>query len=116
MSRTTVWIPRFGFTLNPLVLLCPSSFHELSQLGPSSEFDHSYQNILRIVIWLFFLVVYSQAGVPFLWFSQIVLNYSNSPRTSRPTGPLVLSPRVMGDYSICYDSGVYIRRCVNPSP
>ena len=30
----------------------------------TSIFCHRYHNILRVVVWLFFLVVYSQAGTP----------------------------------------------------
>jgi hypothetical protein len=60
--RTTVGIPPFGPTGTPRVLLFLGSFCKLSQSAPLSDFRFSYQNFIRIVIWLFFLVVYSQAG------------------------------------------------------
>src|SRR6266851_3620983 len=63
--RSTVWIPPFGPTSTPYVSLSLSSFYGLSQTASSPDFFHSYQNVFRIVIWLFFLFVYSQAGTPF---------------------------------------------------
>lgn len=35
---------------------------------PLAYFAHSYHNVFRTVIWLLFLVVYSQAGMLFPWF------------------------------------------------
>ena len=37
----------------------------MSQSTHLSDFRYSYQNFIRTVIWLFFLVVYSQAGTIF---------------------------------------------------
>jgi hypothetical protein len=62
---TIVGIYPFGPTGTQRVLVFLGSFCKLSQLTPLSDFRYSYQNFIRIVIWLFFLVVYSQAGTIF---------------------------------------------------
>jgi hypothetical protein len=63
--RTIVGIYPFGPTGTQRVLLFLGSFCKLSQSTPSSDFRCSYQNFIRIAIWLFFLLVYSQAGTSF---------------------------------------------------
>jgi hypothetical protein len=60
--RTIVGIYPFGPTGTQRVLLFLGSFCKLSQSTALSDFRYSYQNFIRIIIWLFFLVVYSQAG------------------------------------------------------
>ncbi len=69
----TVGIYPFGPTGTPRVSPFLGSFCKLSQLAPLSDFRHSYQNFIRILIWLFFLLVYSQAGMILLFsYSQII--------------------------------------------
>jgi hypothetical protein len=58
-----MWTRHFGATLIPFVWLFLSRYIIL-YAAPVSDIGYSYQNILRIIIWLFFLVVYSQAGMP----------------------------------------------------
>lgn len=60
-----VGIYPFGPTGTQRVLPFLGSSCKLSQLTPLSDFRYSYQNLIRIVIWLFFLIVYSQAGAIF---------------------------------------------------
>jgi hypothetical protein len=68
MSLPTIMgINPFGPTGIQRVLLFLGSFCKLSQSTPSSDFRYSYQNFIRIVIWLFFLIVYSQAGTIFFF-------------------------------------------------
>ena len=63
--RTIVGICPFGHTGTQRVLLFLGSFCKLSKSTPLSDFRYSYQNFIRIAIWLFFLLVYSQAGTIF---------------------------------------------------
>jgi hypothetical protein len=63
--RTIVGIYPFGPTGTQRVLLFLGSFFKLLQSTSLFDFRSSYQNLIRIVIWLFFLVVYSQAGTIF---------------------------------------------------
>jgi len=65
--RSIVGIYPFGRTGTRRVLLFLGSLCELWESTPLSNFRHSYQNIIRIVIWLFFLIVYSQAGTIFFF-------------------------------------------------
>ena len=67
--RTFVGIYPFGRTGTQRVFLFLGSFRQLSQSTRLSDFCYSYQNFIRIAIWLFFLLVYSQAGMIFLFFS-----------------------------------------------
>ena len=60
--RTIVGICPFGPTGTQRVLLFLGSFRQLSHSTRLSDFCYSYQNFIRIAIWLFFLLVYSQAG------------------------------------------------------
>lgn len=64
--RTIVGTYPFGPTGSQRVLLFLGSFCRVSQSTHLSDFRYSYQNFIRTVIWLFFLVVYSQAGTIFL--------------------------------------------------
>ena len=57
-----MWILPFPAASTPVELLFLGSFRRLLQAVPLSDFCRSYQNVLRILIWLFFLFVYSQAG------------------------------------------------------
>jgi hypothetical protein len=57
-----MWIPHFPATSTPVESLFLGLFRRLSRDTPLSDFCCSYQNALRITIWLFFLFVYSQAG------------------------------------------------------
>src|SRR5260221_769632 len=68
--RSNRWIPPFGPTSTLIVSPFPGPFRRLSTAAPLSNFCHSYQNALRIVIWLFFLFVYSQAGTSLLLCSR----------------------------------------------
>jgi hypothetical protein len=63
--RTTVAICPFGPTGTQRVLLFLGTLSKLSKSTPLSDFCYSYQNFIRIAIWLFFLIVYSQAGTIF---------------------------------------------------
>jgi hypothetical protein len=63
--RTILGIYPFGPTGTQRVLLFLGSFCQPSRSTPLSNFYYSYQNFIRIAIWLFFLVVYSQAGTIF---------------------------------------------------
>ena len=60
--RSRTWIPPFPATSTPVESLFLGSSRGLTQGAPLSDFCCSYQNVLRILIWLFFLFVYSQAG------------------------------------------------------
>jgi hypothetical protein len=62
--RLTVWTPHFGTTSPPFVSLFLGACFNLPYAAPVSDVGHSYQSSLRILIWFFFLVVYSQAGTP----------------------------------------------------
>jgi hypothetical protein len=48
--------------LTLLALQFPGMWYTLSEAFFTSNLRHSHHNIFRIVVWLFFLVVYSQAG------------------------------------------------------
>jgi hypothetical protein len=60
--RTIVGICPFGPTGTQRVLPFLGSFCKLLRSTRLSNFRYSYQNFIRIAIWLFFLIVYSQAG------------------------------------------------------
>src|SRR6266702_1290801 len=64
--HATIWVHLFGATLTLLISQFLGTCCTLSKSEAvfASTFCHSYHNILRIVVWLFFLVVYSQAGTP----------------------------------------------------
>lgn len=63
--RMIVGICLFGPTGTQRVLLFLGLFCKLPQSTRLSDFRYSYQNFIRIAIWLFFLIVYSQAGTIF---------------------------------------------------
>jgi hypothetical protein len=92
--RMKLGIYPFGPIGTQRVFLFLGSFCKLSQSTNLSDFPGSYQNLIRIVIWLFFLIVYSQAGTIF---------FSRARR----------SPKILGDRSIFYGSDIFARRCVN---
>ena len=67
---TTIWTRHFGVTSIPFVWLFLGGYF-IPYAAPVSDVGYSYQNILRIIIWLFFLVVYSQAGMPLFGYRKL---------------------------------------------
>ena len=78
-------------------------------------FGNSYQNFFRIVVWLFFLIVYSQAGMNLStssFCSECDQNSALSPWTPGTTGSKAQFFRYMGNIALYFGALFRDWRCV----
>ena len=78
--------------------------HERKKHGATNM--SRYQNIFRIIVWLIFLAIYSQAGLNVFCFSRFLesTNYTHSQRTFATAGKTAECTRRVGDCPLLHDA------------